>query len=743
VKKARKKHHRPRPPVPVLTAGKKRLFTLMLVVLPFLTFLLIEIFLRIFSYGGRQELFISAPEPFSQLLMINPNIARRYFSGKRFIPTPSNDTFLKQKPAHCKRIFVLGGSTAAGYPYERNLRFSRILESSLQTSYTDDLIEVVNLSMSAINSYTLLDFMDELLAQQPDAILIYAGHNEYYGALGVSSRESFGRRRGWVLTALKLRKLRFFLAIRDLTALVRHAGSGLPPADATLMERIVGDQQIPMDGPLYRAGLEQFEKNLRAILEKAKRRQVPVILSELVSNVRDMPPFISLPGPESADQVFQQARQSEVQGDVECAKLLYLRAKDLDALRFRAPEAFNVVIHQLAQEFRLPVVPMVSRFEAASLNGLIGDQLMVDHLHPNIDGYFIMADAFEKALLQTRIFSSEGSAAEHQPPSLDKHSWGYTPLDSLFGALSIHVLKAGWPFTQNSSSLHALDSFVPQNIVEEEALKAVKYDNYPLKTAHETLAAHYEQTGELNKALAEYRALIAFKPLSLVPYLKAAELLNRRQEFEQVPALLLPVLHFENAGYAQILLGQAYFGLRQYDQAIDHFKQAQQQLGDDQVITRGVALAQQKKDEEAGHPQAAGESMSLVSNVVPVSPQVAKMMEQAQQLLREKAYDQALAILLRVIEIDQVPLAHLWIGQIYLENRNLTGAIEHLQLARSGLPNHPYLLYNLSLAYTQSGSYRLAQETLDALLRVQPNFGDPYNLRETVAAALREKNSGK
>ena len=30
-------------------------------------------------------------------------------------------------------------------------------------------------------------------SQEPDAVLIYAGHNEYYGALGVGSTESLGR----------------------------------------------------------------------------------------------------------------------------------------------------------------------------------------------------------------------------------------------------------------------------------------------------------------------------------------------------------------------------------------------------------------------------------------------------------------------------------------------------------------------------------------------------------------------
>ena len=41
--------------------------------------------------------------------------------------------------------------------------------------------------MSAVSSYTLLDFSDEIVDYQPDAILIYAGHNEYLGILGVGS----------------------------------------------------------------------------------------------------------------------------------------------------------------------------------------------------------------------------------------------------------------------------------------------------------------------------------------------------------------------------------------------------------------------------------------------------------------------------------------------------------------------------------------------------------------------------
>ena len=47
--------------------------------------------------------------------------------------------------------------------------------------------------MAAVNSYTLLDLVDEIIAIDPDAVLIYAGHNEYLGYLG-SGTALTGRR---------------------------------------------------------------------------------------------------------------------------------------------------------------------------------------------------------------------------------------------------------------------------------------------------------------------------------------------------------------------------------------------------------------------------------------------------------------------------------------------------------------------------------------------------------------------
>jgi len=61
----------------------------------------------------------------------------------------------------------------------------------------------------------------------------------------------------------------------------------------TLMERVVADQTIRYGSGLYELGKHQFEANLRDIYKKAKERGVPVLISELVSNIRDQAPFVS------------------------------------------------------------------------------------------------------------------------------------------------------------------------------------------------------------------------------------------------------------------------------------------------------------------------------------------------------------------------------------------------------------------------------------------------------------------
>lgn len=554
-------------------------FRVIALALPVLFFGVLELGLRLADYGGNLDLFISSGGDFTEYYICNPRVGRRYFFMQNTVPSPPNDIFLKQKPENGYRIFVLGGSTTAGYPYGPNLMFSRILQRRLSDVFPEKRIEVVNTAMTAVNSYTMVDFMSEIVDYQPDAILIYAGHNEFYGALGAASTESLGRFPGFIRLYLKLQKFKTFLLIRDgIGQLKRWFGShgsdkALP---ATLMERIVAEQTIPYKSELYKLGKQQFEGNLRHIFQKAQEAGIRVVVSELVSNIRDLEPFVSVAMDSfpPADEVYRRAERYEKQGDWQRAKETYFRAKDLDALRFRAAEEFNRILHTTANEFDVPVVAMKSVFEAHSPNGLIGDALMVDHLHPNSDGYFLMAEAFFETMRSHGLISPSWPSDRIKSTDYYRKTWGMTALDSTYAALGIRLLKSGWPFQPRSFGNKALSDYQPETRVDSLALNALFNDAINMEKAHRQLAEFYARRRQFQKAFAEYNALIATAPYMSSYYLHAADMLIKSRQIDRALPYLLESLERKTTGFALKWVGQIYLAKGNAEDALPFLEQA-------------------------------------------------------------------------------------------------------------------------------------------------------------------------
>src|SRR4030042_1973809 len=86
---------------------------------------------------------------------------------------------------------------------------------------------------------------------------------------------------------------------------------------------------------------------------------------------------------------------------------LYYKAKDLDYIRFRASEDINLIINELSEEYDACRVPMLSWFQNNSANRLIGNNLMTEHVHPNIDGIFLMAEAFFTEIVRSGILGGQ------------------------------------------------------------------------------------------------------------------------------------------------------------------------------------------------------------------------------------------------------------------------------------------------------------------------------------------------
>src|SRR5690349_9949664 len=158
---------------------------------PLLFLVVLELALRLIGFNNSYPLFINSPGV-PGYMQVNPDVVKRFLVQESPASAMQADTifFLKEKPADGFRIFVLGESSAAGFPYGRFGSLAGMLEQRLKRTFPGKNIEVITTAMSAASSYMLLDFTDEIIAQKPDVVLIYTGHNEYLGILTVGSAYS-------------------------------------------------------------------------------------------------------------------------------------------------------------------------------------------------------------------------------------------------------------------------------------------------------------------------------------------------------------------------------------------------------------------------------------------------------------------------------------------------------------------------------------------------------------------------
>jgi tetratricopeptide (TPR) repeat protein len=498
---------------PIRKRSRTWLFRGISLAIPLIFLILVELLLRLFHYGYDTSLFIEYPGD-KNYFVFNPDASRKYFTDQLNATTGFHEPFRKTKQPNTLRIFVLGESTTIGYPYFHNGSFHRWLSYRLMRSYPEKDFEIINVSLTAVNSYTVRGFADEVVNYQPDAVLIYAGHNEYYGALGVGSTNQLAASPRLVNTLLWLRQFRFVQLMTRIAAKIASLFSAHGnAAGKTRMELMVAEQQIPYGSPLFTRGIDQFSKNMESTLDLFHRKHIPVFLSNLVSNEKDLRPFISVPVDSLKYPAFmklyaagQNALESDNkaaaydyfkaadnscntlalcnyyignlsygQGDFTTARRYYDRAKELDALRFRAPDSLNGIIARLCKKYdNAHLVDTRAAFEAASAHGIIGNELILEHVHPNLLGYALMSNVFYEALRTSGFLprspagSMPGSSIGGPPPSPTTSLPGQpetemtfpqllqdmpiTTVDSLTGVYRVYNLRNNWPFSGLSSS---------------------------------------------------------------------------------------------------------------------------------------------------------------------------------------------------------------------------------------------------------------------------------------------------
>ena len=469
-------------------------FKVSAVLLPLVLLAAVEGSIRLF---GQTTFLISVPgEPAYQT--INPAYATRYFRG--FRPRVAYNPFLKQKSDDILRIVALGGSSTAGYPYLFNSGFPERVAARIRSIDPSRQVEMINIGMTAVSSQVLRDMIPHVTQMDPDVVLIYAGHNEYYGAYGAGQSQILTRILLWLKKSVLFRGLERII---------------LPPVQSnrTMMAQSADDVSIILDGPTYHMGIRNFEKNLEAILYSLERAEIQIYVGTLVSNLHGQSPL----GKDStAWDLWTQGTEYWAAGDTVAASEAFMQAKEHDPVRFRAPQAINQVIRCTTRDYGAHVVDMEPYFSPDT-----SDSLFTDHLHPTALGYDLMAQAFLGSM-------------EYQ--GLDLGAPSTSAFDSAYARLLIARLRLGFPFKEewvteeeelrqfervleiHRKSEHPADSLAAISVQQELPVYEALLDVYE----------HDIAGSDTVQALAHMRSLLYWQPFNERLYLRAAELASEQ-----------------------------------------------------------------------------------------------------------------------------------------------------------------------------------------------------------------------
>jgi len=248
------------------------------------------------------------------------------------------------------------------------------------------------MGVTALNSYAVRDFALRLKPYQPDLVWIYAGHNEFFGVKGSASALSgipLSNNRFIKNSTIWLHRSHLFLALKSLLTGMEPSAS---TANQTLMARALSDDVIPAGSPLRSTTFDYFRANIADILDSYSETDVPIVLSTLLSNLRDQEP---LSDDAKARTLYAKAvnLENESSGDADSLYDEFQRAKDWDAVPFRAPSEINDILGDLAHSDQASLFDTKAVVEARFGTPLPGDDLFVDHLHFNDAGHQIMAEA--------------------------------------------------------------------------------------------------------------------------------------------------------------------------------------------------------------------------------------------------------------------------------------------------------------------------------------------------------------
>jgi lysophospholipase L1-like esterase len=392
--------------------------------------------LQLLDVGPSSRLFRPTQRGAETVYEVNREVAYRFFQRQYQRHVPLELRFSKTKPAGTVRIFVLGASTLIGFPNPVHTAFPHWLQKMLADAYPQRRFEVLNCGITAINSFSLVDFAQEIVNYDPDLIIFYAGHNEFMGPYGVTTPFlRFGNDRSWIRLHMHLQRSKIYYYLSEL---IFYLLQWIAPTEASQDFGLhLAQKEIGLFDQGYQTTVSNYRANLQDVLDAAQRHQITVVLSTLVSNLKDFHPLRSQcdaataelqqriaqsslqetekwaktllqENPYCANIHFELARMHYRRGAMRRARAAFVHARDMDRLPFRAPSVFNQIIRDLATEEVL-LADVEQTFAAAAPHRIVGNELITEYVHPTVYGHYLIARTLLETLEQSPPATTWGS----------------------------------------------------------------------------------------------------------------------------------------------------------------------------------------------------------------------------------------------------------------------------------------------------------------------------------------------
>ena len=593
-----------------------------IVVVPLLFFVLLELGLTIAGVGTSFDFFHEIDIDGQSYYQENSDFADQFYPASLNI-NPRENTFSVERHPELVRVFILGGSAALGFPH-KNHGLDRLLEAQLKAALPSRDIEVINTAMTSVNSHVVYAVANSLPDDSADFAVILMGNNEVVGPYGPSTfSQNFLENITLIRGIQALKRTRIWQALNSLILQVR-------PTDAMQELEWEGMQMftnsgVTYDDPRMASVYGHYEDNLSRIIETLRNKGMHVVVSSVPVNLRHSAPFLSVHsaglsndqldqwreltrrGAQSADEEdwvdaaaqfqaaleidpayadthFRLATAFENLGEFEKARAHYLRALDLDALRFRTDTKINAVIQDVAagvESDALSYVDSAAAFEQASQPFQPGWNLLLEHVHYEFSGTHVLAAGIARS-----IVSNVTAADDYQPlPEAEvARRVGFPNHDTRAEIRTLQAMIRQPPFP-GQSNYTELQSFLgskldrvtaevgsPKEVVQkrQEIVRAGLAD----WKIHFELAVLNQRLGNSSAMYYHLDQVLELYPHNRETYMKIAEAMSKDGRWRDAIPYLERSLYYTRGDETKIAetigwLGTAYLRAGDYEKAKD------------------------------------------------------------------------------------------------------------------------------------------------------------------------------